>query len=67
VYITDTTNTPGSFGVIQCLADTVFETLTNTTGTGAITGITIPAGLCLYGNFTVVKLTSGKVCAYKNQ
>ena len=63
----DTTSRDGNWSAITILEATVFATLTDTTrdGTSAITGVTFPAGLTIYGNFTVIDLTSGSVIAYK--
>lgn len=67
VYETGTTEVTGDFCAIQTLTDTVFALITNTLGSGdAITAITIPAGVTLYGRFTAFTLTSGAVCAYKS-
>lgn len=49
---------------ITMLADTVFATLTGTSG-DAVTGATFPKGMTLYGNFTAVTLTSGSVVIYE--
>jgi hypothetical protein len=63
---TGTTPVSGQFDAIQILNDTVFAALEETdSGGDAPTGITIPAGLTLYGRFTGFTLTSGAVRAYK--
>jgi hypothetical protein len=50
---------------IQCLADTTFATLTESGKSGDnMTGFAIPAGLTIYGNFTAITLTSGKIRIY---
>lgn len=66
-YETGTTAlTAKNYYAITTLTDTVFATLTNSLASGdAITGITIPAGVTLYGNFTAVTLTSGAIAGYK--
>lgn len=61
----------GEFVAIQCIADTVFATLTEDTevlpsasgGTGGSVTVaqTYPAGFNLFGRFTAVDLTSGAV------
>ena len=64
---TNTANTSaitGNFRAIQIVNDTVFSLLTDTGATGSLTGVTIPAGLILFGNFTAYTLTSGVVRAY---
>lgn len=56
----------GRFYAIQILNDTVFSLLTDSLASGdAITSLTIPAGITLFGNFTAFTLTSGAVRAYK--
>jgi hypothetical protein len=50
---------------IQLLEDTTFSTLTESNKTGDdMTGFAIPAGVTLFGNFTAITLTSGKVRIY---
>jgi hypothetical protein len=50
---------------IQMLADTVFSTLTDAGASGdAMTGFTMLAGTIIYGEFTAITLTSGKIRAY---
>lgn len=64
---TNTANTAaisGSFRAIQIVNDAVFSLLTDTGSTGSLVGVTIPAGLILFGNFTAYTLTSGVVRAY---
>lgn len=60
----------GPWKSIQVLADTVFATLTDTDAAAdgdedVMTGFTVPAGQILYGRFTAVTLTSGKVRMYQ--
>ena len=57
--------------VIQVLNDAKFHTLTNTIASGdslanttAGSAPTIGAGVCLYGNFTEIRIHSGIVVAY---
>jgi hypothetical protein len=66
--ITDTAaRTSKNYAAITVLADATFSTLTSNGITGnAITGFSIPAGVTLFGIFTAVTLTSGKVIAYNN-
>jgi len=64
---TNTSNTSaitGTFRAITIINDAVFSLLTDTGSTGALTGLTIPAGVTLFGNFTAYTLTSGAVRAY---
>ena len=69
--VTDTAlrSFPNGCMVIQILEDTVFEILTDvlkdTSGNSEITGITYLAPMTIYGRFTAIKLTSGKVRLYK--
>lgn len=56
-----------NYSAITVLADANFSTLTGKDISGnAITGFAIPAGVSLFGIFTAVTLTSGKVIAYNN-
>jgi hypothetical protein len=68
ITITGTTLKRGKWGAIQILADAVFSTLTDdendSNGDSNTSGITYPAGTVIYGHFTEIKLTSGKVRAY---
>jgi len=61
------------WNVIQVINDAKFHTLTNTIGnttgdslanTTAGSAPTIGAGICLYGNFTEIRIHSGIVVAY---
>jgi len=64
---TNTSNTSaitGNFRAIQIINDAVFSLLTDTGSTGSLTGLTIPAGVVLFGKFTAYTLTSGAVRAY---
>jgi hypothetical protein len=52
---------------IHVVSDAVFTTLADTTMDGvSYSGMTFPAGSDLYGQFTIVKLASGIVLAYKS-
>ena len=66
VYVTDTTQTDGSFGAIQAVADTVFSALVAGNWDGTTDDLPLPAGATIFGNFTSFTLTSGKVVAYRN-
>jgi hypothetical protein len=66
VYITDTTARSGRFWAIQALEAAVINTATVADYTGdSISGLPVPVGTTIYGNFTSIKLTSGKVLAYR--
>lgn len=67
VFIADTDDFVGDFRAIQVVAEATFATLTDE-GLNAdgevMTGVAIPAGTTLYGKFSAITLTSGKVIAY---
>ena len=72
IFLTDTTAITGDFRTIYVYADAVFSLFTsditkNGTDTAVVAadfGI-VPVGTMLYGKFTAVTLTSGKVILYK--
>jgi hypothetical protein len=70
VFVNNTTKTDapygGSFYAVQCVTDTVFSAMVDNIS-GAMTGITIPAGTTIYGLTSSFTLTSGSVIAYKNK
>lgn len=60
-----------SWEVVQVINDSKFHTLTNTIASGdplanvtAGSAPSIGAGICLFGNFTEIRLHSGVVVAY---
>ena len=58
--------TGGPWGSIQATAAAVVDvTASNWTG-DATTAVDIPAGATIFGNFTAITLTSGKIIAYKS-
>ena len=66
--ITTTSAVTGSFYAIQIIADTLIASLTGnlTISSGSsLTATTFPAGTVLYGGFSSMTLTSGKVVAYQ--
>jgi hypothetical protein len=72
ILITDTTAVTGNFKAIMALSDTVFTLLTSDlTKNGVAVAAaaadfgTLSAGMTIYGKFTAITLTSGKVIAYK--
>jgi len=57
--------TGGPWGSIQATAAAVVSlTASNWTG-DTTTAVDIPAGATIFGNFTAITLTSGKIIAYK--
>lgn len=73
-FIEDTDSHSGSWGVIQCLTACTFTTLTSgnlpsvpaaVCMTGALAGIALSPGMEIRGFFTVIKLATGKVIAYR--
>ena len=64
VNTSNTTAVTGQFKTIQLLTDTIFQSLSETGGSGSIVGLSLPAGLVLNGTFTTYTLASGAVRAY---
>jgi hypothetical protein len=62
---TGTTAVTGSFFAIQCIADTVFSSLTGNYDGDTLAGSTLTSGTIIFGRFSAFTLTSGKVIAYK--
>jgi len=61
----DTVAVTGSWTAITMLNDTVFASFTETGASGgSIVGLTLPAGMTLFGKVTGYQLTSGAVRAY---
>ena len=57
----------GPWGAIQATAAAIVSvTSGNWTDSDATTSVDIPAGATIFGNFTAVSLTSGKIIAYKS-
>jgi len=63
--LNDTSVHTGKWFAITIISDAIFTTLTSSNLTGSTTGITFPAGIQIYGDFTTITLTSGTVLAYK--
>jgi hypothetical protein len=66
-YISGTTAFTGKYGAITAVAAAVLDTGTvaaDYTG-DALATMPIPVGTTIYGVFTTIKLSSGKVIAYK--
>ena len=67
VYIADTTKVDGRFVALLALEATVLASGTVCPSSpSTLTSMPIPAGATVYGYFTSVKLTSGKVLAYSS-
>jgi hypothetical protein len=58
--------TGASWHAIQIVQQAVIAAVTASSPTNAtaLVGLVLPAGLVIYGNFTALTLTSGKVIAY---
>ena len=69
VFIADTTAQTGPFIAIQALAAAVIDGGTGGTASGDLLGtldnMPIPVGTMISGTFSVVKLKSGSVIAYR--
>jgi hypothetical protein len=64
-YIRDTSTYTGTWNAVQIIADAVFDAASVTTIAGlSASGDTFSAGTILYGYWSTVKLSSGKVIAY---
>ena len=62
---TDQHTAAGGWNAITMIENTVFNTLTCSNWSGdTFTGEVFPEGLTIYGNFTVIDLTSGACIAY---
>ncbi|MEI6821013.1 MAG: hypothetical protein WCL51_03700 [Bacteroidota bacterium] len=72
IVISNTTAITGSFSAIMVLTAATFTTLTSQdhTTNGAVTQSvaadygTVPVGVMIYGSFTAITLSAGKVIAY---
>ena len=65
VITANTTAVTGVFTAIQILTDAVFSAFSETGATGVMTGISLPAGMTVFGLITGYTLTSGTIRAYK--
>jgi hypothetical protein len=54
----------GDFVAITALEDVSVTTISATTGDNLGSAITFPAGLTIYGEFTSVNISGGRVIAY---
>ena len=62
---TDTHTAAGGWNAITFVENTVFNAITASNWSGdTITTETFPEGLTIYGNFSVIDLTSGACIAY---
>lgn len=65
VYIADTTEYTGRYWAITALEAAVINTASVADYIGSsISAMPVPVGATVYGNFSKIKLTSGKVLAY---
>lgn len=64
VTTSNTSPVTGNFSAVQVLVAATFSAFTETGGTGAMTGFSIPAGVILYGRITGYTLSAGTVRAY---
>lgn len=60
---TGTTPLTGNFSAILIVTNAVFTLLGGMSG-DSVAGVTFPAGVTLYGNFTAVTLASGSIVLY---
>lgn len=63
-YLTDLVVHAGSWRAITALAAATADLVAPDLG-GELAGVPIPVGTTIYGNFTSITLTAGKVLAYK--
>ena len=71
-FYADTNAHTGDWGIIYCITDCAFTTLTSgklangttTCMSGTLSSITLKAGMSIYGRFTAITLASGSVIAY---
>ena len=69
LYGEATNSASGNFAAIQCITDTVFNSLETIEGSGAASpfsvfvdeALTVPAGTIIYGRFTYVEVGGGDV------
>ena len=67
-YMVDGNNSTASttYNAITMISDTYFTTLTDAGRDGtALTGVTIPKGITIFGEFTAITVDAGKCIAYK--
>ena len=62
--VNSTTAQTGTWRCITIINDAIFTSITETGATGSLAGLTLPAGLTLFGQFTAFTLASGAVRAY---
>jgi len=65
-YLEAGASTSGSFGAIQALEVAVLNLSSNNWTATATTAVPVPAGVTVFGDFSSVGVTSGKVLAYRN-
>jgi hypothetical protein len=69
-YITDTDEhdedeSPHGWLAIQALEETVLEEVVSGTMNGTLEDIPLPAGVTIFGRFSNITLSAGKVIAYR--
>jgi hypothetical protein len=67
-YMDDGDNSTASttYNAITMISDTYFTTLTDAGRDGTtLTGVTIPKGVTIFGEFTAITVDAGKCIAYK--
>jgi hypothetical protein len=63
-YINNTSEHQGSFGCIQALEDSTISALVSSNWTGTLTNIPLKTGVSIFGSFSSVTLSGGRVVAY---
>ena len=63
----DSSTASTTYNAITMINDTTFSTLTDAGRDGgtALTGVAIPKGITIFGEFTAITVNTGKCIAYK--
>lgn len=64
-YIANTTARTGEWKAITVLENTTFSILTANNWEGSTDGLVVGAGVTLFGSFTKIQLSAGRVVAYR--
>lgn len=64
-YIADTTAKTGEWKAITVLENATFSILTANNWEGSTDGLVVGAGVTLFGEFTKIQLSAGRIVAYK--